>query len=230
MLTLKLERLFGTVCVLCGLPASGTRICRHCVKVLPWNNRFCDRCGQSVTLAQTIGINCAACQQRLPNFSRARAPFHYAFPVDTALKKMKFRRQLSLAPAFAEFLLPVLLTDFEKCDALIPVPLHRWRHVTRGFNQAHELCRPLGRATKLPIIQPAMRVKATRPQSGLTADERSRNLKNAFVVEEKIRYRHPLIIDDVITTGATCDQLAVALLDAGASEVSVLTAARSSQF
>jgi len=143
---------------------------------------------------------------------------------------MKFRRQLSLAPAFAEFLLPFLRTDFQKCDALIPVPLHRWRHVARGFNQAHELCRPLGRATKLPIIQPATRIKATSPQSGLSAKERSKNLKNAFVVQEKIRYRHPLIIDDVITTGATCDQLARALLDAGASKVSVLTAARSSQF
>jgi ComF family protein len=221
--------IFGDACVLCGLPGNGDRICKLCVGVLPWNDVVCDCCGQPVDLPGTSGVSCATCQQRSPDFNRARAPFLYAFPVDTALKKMKFRRQLSLAPAFAGLLLPVLRTEFANCDALVPVPLHRWRHVTRGFNQADELCRPLTRTTGLPVLDSAVRIRATRSQSGLSAEERRRNLNDAFIVRGKISCRHPLIIDDVITTGTTCNQLARALLHAGASKVSVLTVARSSR-
>jgi len=161
-------------------------------------------------------------------FYRARAPFHYAFPVDAALKKMKFRRQLAIAPAFAELLLPVLQAEFSRCDALVPVPLHRWRHVTRGFNQARELCKPLSKMTNIPVLDSAVRVKATGSQSGLSAAERRRNLHGAFVARSGLHSRYPLIIDDVITTGTTCSQLAHALRQAGASRVGVLAVAHSS--
>jgi len=142
---------------------------------------------------------------------------------------MKFRRQLTFAPAFAEILLGVLLAEFAECDALVPVPLHRWRHVTRGFNQALELARPLAKKTGLPIIQTVTRNRATSSQTGLSAAARRTNLEDAFVVHGDLQYRHPLIIDDVITTGATCNQLAKSLLAAGAKNVGVLAVAHSSQ-
>jgi ComF family protein len=150
----------------------------------------------------------------------------YAFPVDTALKALKFRHRLWYVPAFAELLLPELSLHFPDVDALVPVPLHHRRHAARGFNQAYELCKLLGRRTGLPLILAARRTRRTGPQAGLNAIERRRNLRNAFRVTEKLRCRHPLIVDDVMTTGETCRQLAVALQKAGATTVSVLTVAR----
>ena len=157
---------------------------------------------------------------------KARAPLIYDFPVDDVIKAIKFRRQLWYVPALGELLLRNLQSDFAEVDALLPVPLHRWRQVKRGFNQAMELCRPLRKGTGLPILTQAVRIRATTAQTGLKAKERKRNLQNAFAVSGRLNSRHPLIVDDVITTGETCSQLAVELLRAGANSVSVLTVAR----
>ena len=152
--------------------------------------------------------------------------FLYEFPVDVILKKLKFNRQTAFAAALAEVLLPTLRNEFPDCDALVPVPLHAMRHCRRGFNQADELSRPIARATGLPEILCVKRRRATQPQTGLDPAERRRNLKDAFKVTEPIRNRHPVIIDDIVTTGATCNQLARVLLDAGAERVGVLAVAR----
>lgn len=223
----KLLRRLSSPCVLCGLDAAGGRICGRCLAVLPWNRCYCAHCGQPLLVATSPGVSCGACQRDPPPWRKARAPLQYAFPVDSALKKMKFRRQLVYAPAFAELLLPLLRSEFADCDALLPVPLHRWRHVTRGFNQAHELCRPLAAATGLPVCHPLRRVRATPSQSGLSAAARQRNLRKAFAMHGTLPCRKPLLVDDVITTGATCRQLTLSLLDAGAHEVSVLAVAHS---
>jgi ComF family protein len=161
----------------------------------------------------------------LPPFEKARAPLKYEFPVDAVIKAIKFQRQLWYVPVCAELLLQTLISEFTEVDALLPVPLHRWRQMTRGFNQAMELCRPLQKATGLPIITQAVRVRATSAQTGLNAAERKKNLRGAFVVFGTLESRHPLIVDDVMTTGETCSQLAVTLKEAGAESVSVLTVA-----
>jgi ComF family protein len=150
----------------------------------------------------------------------------YQFPVDAALKAFKFGHALYYVPAFAELLLAEFLLSFEHSDALVPVPLHRWRHATRGFNQAIELCRPLCQGTGLPVLRNVRRIRRTPSQSGLDAGSRRRNLKNAFAVEGAFSARYPLIVDDVMTTGETCRQLARTLLEAGAVSVDVLTVAR----
>ena len=172
------------------------------------------------------GRECRDCARKPPPFLAARAALTYAFPVDAALKALKFRRQLHYVPAFAGLLEPLLVQSFSTADALVPVPLHRWRHATRGFNQARELCRPLARRSGLPILGTAQRIRHTRPQAGLDAAARRRNLENAFVIRGRLGCRHPLIVDDVMTTGETCRHLAHALLEAGSETVSVLTVAR----
>lgn len=193
---------------------------------MPWIGVICELCGQPLPAAQPAGVVCADCQEKPPAFMKARAPCTYDFPLDTALKALKFKRQLCYVPALAGLLLPVLEQEFSECDALVPVPLHRIRHALRGFNQATELCRPLRRATGLPISQQVQRHRATRSQAGLTAAERNKNVKKAFIIKGRMSFRYPLIIDDVITTGATCTQMAITLLNAGAEEVGVLTVAR----
>ena len=221
-----LDALLPQSCVLCGLPDESSALCSRCRKVLPANGRCCRRCATSLDAFTTDDVECGSCQANPPVFCRAIAPFCYAFPVDAALKHLKFRRRLLFAPLFADLLLPVLRGDFADCDCLVPVPLHRWRHALRGFNQADEICRPLARASGLKMLMNVSRRQATRPQSGLTAAERRSNLRNAFAIRGAVRARYPLIVDDVMTTGSTCNELARTLLDAGAERVGVLVVAR----
>ncbi|HEX2139479.1 MAG TPA: ComF family protein [Woeseiaceae bacterium] len=214
---------FPGACVLCGTATSPQHFCARCALDLPRILNACGHC--AVPLAPSLTV-CTDCRQRPPPFIAARAALSYTFPIDAALKALKFRRHLHYVPAFAQLLEPLLSETFPSADALVPVPLHRWRHATRGFNQAQELCKPLGRKFGLPIMGHARRIRRTRPQAGLDAAARRRNLRNAFAIHGRLRCRHPLIVDDVMTTGETCRQLAAVLLDAGAETVGVLTVAR----
>jgi len=164
----------------------------------------------------------------MPPLTSAVAPLEYSFPIDVAVKKMKFKRRLLYAPAFGYLLMQSFATLPDDVDALMPVPLHWVRHAMRGFNQAAEIARPVQAATGLPIVANVRR-RQTPYQSGLSAAQRKRNLTSAFTVHGAVDYRHVLIIDDVITTGQTCCQLARVLLDAGVEQVSVLAIARATR-
>ncbi len=154
------------------------------------------------------------------------AVFDYAFPVDAALKALKFRRRLDYVPAFATLLTRTMGELPSDIDALLPVPLHWRRQLQRGFNQAVELGRALHADTGLPMLCNIRRCRATPYQSGLPAEARHANLRAAFEAQESLSSRHVLIIDDVITTGTTCLELAKTALAAGAGKVSVLAVAR----
>lgn len=223
-----INRLVREMCVFCGLFESHTGICAHCEDVLPRNENFCCHCGQPMDAPSTGASPCGACIAKQPVFDLARAPMRYEFPVDVALKKLKFNRKLQFAPPLARLLEPVVRQSFSACDVLVPVPLYRWRHARRGFNQADELCNTLAKLTNLPVLLTTKRRRATRSQSGLDAAARLKNVRSAFVVDQPVRFRYPLIVDDVITTGATCNELADALKQAGAPRVGVLAVARSS--
>ena len=213
-------------CVICGLSLAEGHFCGACRSDLPWTGIACERCGKPLAVPLPPGAYCSDCQLRPPPFEKAFAPLLYIFPVDGALKALKFRRQLFYAPAFGKLFLPLLEEIFTDVDALLPVPLHPRRHARRGFNQAAELCRPLRRKSGLPVIGNVRRVRFTKPQTGLDALDRRRNMKAAFAVHGRLYFRHPLVVDDVITTGETCRQLAGTLLAAGAERVSVLAVAR----
>ncbi len=159
-------------------------------------------------------------------FAVAVAPLAYEFPVDAAIRLFKFHRKLHYASAFGELLCAAAADLPADIDALLPVPLHWLRHGVRGFNQAAEICRPLQQASGLPVMRNVVRIRRTPYQSGLGARERRRNLSGAFVVRGTVRARHVLLVDDVITTGETCTQLARELLARGAQKISVLALAR----
>jgi ComF family protein len=220
------QRWVSARCAFCDGAAETGSLCRLCTRLMPWNHCFCECCGRPQPATQPTGVTCAACQRQPLPYHVARAPLVYAFPVDAALKAIKFRRQLWYVPAFAHLLSGVIEGEFSDADALVPVPLHRWRHMRRGFNQANELCVPLQRACGLPVVHRVRRTRATQPQTGLSAAARRKNVAGAFAVTGDIGCRRPVIIDDVMTTGATCSQLAHTLLDAGAERVYVLTVAR----
>lgn len=193
-------------CVFCGagLDISVAPVCGGCHGDLPWTTpRF-----------------------ELPPFVFAAAPLEYAFPVDAAIKAMKFRRKLCYAPAFSSLLETTLHLLPGDVDALLPVPLHWRRQMMRGFNQAIEIARPLSRRTGISVVGQVTRNRATPYQSGLAAAHRRRNLKGAFSMRGELNARHVLIVDDVITTGATCRELATLVLEAGVEKVSVLAIAK----
>ncbi len=221
-----LARCVPAVCAFCRLrPAPGS-LCEGCRADLPQLGHTCRACAEPLPDAPQAGLICARCQQCKPPWASCRAVLPYAWPVDVALRRLKYSRQLVFAAAFGELLAEHAAQDGQGIDALCPVPLHRWRHLRRGFNQAEELCRPLQRRLALPVMQNVMRTRHTAPQSGLGRQARQKNLQDAFRVVGRCGPRHPLVIDDVMTTGETCRQLALALLAQGAESVSVLTVAR----
>lgn len=154
------------------------------------------------------------------------APVAYAFPIDAAVKALKFRRRLYYAPGLAQLLLAALHELPGDIDAVQPVPLHWRRRWFRGFNQSVEIGRPIAKRRGVPMLTAVRRVRATPFQSGLSARERASNLKSAFLVRGSLQYAHVLIIDDVITTGSTMRQIARVLKSAGVDKVSALAVAR----
>lgn len=219
-------------CVFCGIRTGelGEQLCRGCRDDLPWIGAACSKCAAPQHVELPAGVHCARCQARPPPFEVTLAPLRYEFPVDAGLKALKFGRRLPYAVAFAgvlaDYAQPRLPAD---ADGLLPVPLHPWRLARRGFNQAHELCRPLTERLRLPLVNVARRCRATPYQSGLTASERRKNLRDAFVARGTSPYCHLVIVDDVVTTGETARQLANVLLEAGVERVSVLAVARAVQ-
>jgi ComF family protein len=213
-------------CVLCGDSSCKTSLCLRCRDILPVVTNACERCAAALPARQLRGVACGRCQIDLPLFERTIAVLQYAYPVDVALKALKFNAKLHYAPAFADLMLPLLQTEFPGCDALVPVPLHRWRHAGRGFNQAGEIAGTLARKSGVPMRRSVLRIRATPSQSGLDADARRRNLQHAFAAQRLLRCRHPVIVDDVMTTGETCRQIARVLIEAGAESVGVLVVAR----
>lgn len=221
-----LDCLFPRNCILCAAHLDAGTVCDECRADLPWIERACPTCALPTDLADRAATPCADCQRRPLPVTGVVAPLAYRFPVDELVKALKFRRQAHLAPAFADLLVPALTGAGLAPTALVPVPLHRWRHGVRGFNQAAEIARGLSRHLDLPVRHMARRVRSTRPQPGLGAEARRCNVRDAFRVVRRPGCRHALIVDDVITTGETCRALATALLNAGVEEVSLVALAR----
>ena len=218
-------------CAFCGtrlrLPAAP--VCDACASDLPWIDKACGRCAAPLAAELPHDVWCADCQQAPPPFTTALAPLSYAFPIDAAIRALKFHRKLYYASVLSDILLQSISRVPQDVDALLPVPLHWRRQARRGFNQAIELCRPICRRTGIAMLQQLVRCRATPYQSGLAAQHRRRNLQAAFNVRGRIRAHHVLIVDDVITTGATCRELASVLLEAGVRRVSVLAVARAAR-
>lgn len=195
----------------------------------------CVFCGTRTTDAERH--ICAGCMEDLPAlvspppapdspFVAEISPYAWAFPVDAAIKALKFRRRLFYGPALAQLLCAACAELPPDVDAVLPVPLHWRRKWFRGFNQALEIARPVAGHLGVPLVRNARRRRATPAQSGLSAAARAKNLRAAFGVRGELPYRHVLIVDDVITTGATVRELARVVVEAGAEMVSALAVAR----
>ena len=183
---------------------------------------------------------CAPCEQSLPLADPALrpgpeplrssyAPFAYGHPLDHLVHVLKYRGQLAAGRVLGSLLgsRVAALGLGRDADALVPVPLHRTRHATRGFNQSAEIARWVSRQLG-PKVDPrlAERRRATLPQVGLTLPEREANLRGAFLGAARVSGRRVVLIDDVTTTGRTLQELAAALIAAGAVTVDAWCVAR----
>ena len=217
-------------CALCAGPAPDNReLCDECHADLPRVEHSCPRCGLGIGAADIAGM-CGSCVIRPPRFHRAVAPMAYDYPVDRLVLGLKFGRRIHLARALAQGIAAKAREQIEQDllempDALIPVPLHPRRLAKRGFNQAEEIARFIGREIGVPVVGDlCRRVRQTRMQSRLNDQERRSNVARAFQCSRSPE--RPAIVDDVVTTGATADALAAALITAGADRVQVWAVAR----
>jgi ComF family protein len=220
--------LFPSQCRLCGV-ATGTalRLCPPCLANSPWIRNACTQCGTPLPV-QAEDSRCGRCQQRPPAFDTTTALFHYQPPVDYLIKQLKFAHELALIPLLSALLSARLTTRAAPLPALlVPVPLHHTRLRERGFNQATELARRVGRELGIRSDHRlCKRNRDTRPQSLLSPNARRLNLRNAFSVQGSGVAGHVAIIDDVMTTGHTSNELARVLKQAGAERVEVWVIAR----
>ncbi len=223
--------LFPHICCLCGHHSHSKRdLCATCITCLPGLLDRCYRCGLRLT-GLDDPICCKACLNSPPPFDRLLALFSYDPPATRLITGLKFGRQLSKGSVLGELLADAVCQEWYKDgvfpEAIIPVPLHAKRLRQRGFNQALELLWPLKRRLKLPILlDVCQRVRATKPQSGLSAAKRKQNLQQAFKIMKPIPFQHVAIMDDVVTTGTTVSALSRSLKEAGVLQIDVFCICR----
>jgi ComF family protein len=232
--------LYPPRCAVCGdrfgLEAE-RRVCERCLaRVERIPEPICAICGAPMASATLVEDRCAQCLDRRPHFARARAIARYRPSAESdrrslpsLIRRHKYGLDQSLQKALAEFLGDELPYSSADCDVVIPVPLHQRRLWWRGFNQAALLAMTISRRLAKPIeLDALMRSRMTTPQTSQDHDARRRNVRRAFSVSRpaRIRGRRVLLIDDVMTTGATVDECARVLVAAGAARVDVLTLAR----
>jgi ComF family protein len=220
------------VCLNCHEPlASHAALCAHCWQRIDFiRTPLCDRLGLPLPYCSGEVSLSSAALRRTPDYGRARAVARFDGVMRELIHRLKYSDRHELLTLFTPMMRSAGHELIPAADCLVPVPLHRWRLWHRRFNQAAMLAGRLGRMTGLPVeFQALARVKRTVSQVNLSWDERRRNVEAAFAVlpghAERIQGRHVLLIDDVVTTGATVEACARVLKAAGAREVDVLALA-----
>lgn len=228
-----LSRAIPSSCALCGSNGN-LALCDACSEhFLAARENRCRQCGLPVSAS---GMHhpqrCGVCLTTPRAFDATIVAADYAAPLDHLVLALKFGSRLALAPLFARLLHQAIRqNDLPKPDLLTAVPLGEKRLAERGFNQALEIARPLARTLAVPL-EPRLlsRSRETLMQSRLHPDERHRNIRQAFIPEphaiERIRGRHVAVVDDVMTTGETLNEVAATLKRCGASRVTNLVFAR----
>ena len=234
MLRSLVYRLLPLRCVVCELHpgAPATSICTQCeADFFAADTARCERCAICVPDGQTSAPRiCGRCLANVPHFDATTTLADYVSPVDGMVIALKFTARLDLAQFFGRLLANRLSSAMPPApdDAVvIPVPLAFERARQRGFNQSHHIARAFAIAThRRLIVDRLLRIRHTPPQQSLALKERRRNIRGAFAVEGSLSGQHVFVVDDVMTTGSTLDEVARVLKQAGAAHVHNLIVAR----
>jgi ComF family protein len=232
-----LNLVYPDACFLCATPVFRSReygVCSLCwqkILALKILSPRCPSCGLPLpNFEEDSNHLCGSCLQQLPSYSGARSFGYYAAEVRRVIHELKFDGRRHLVELLAPLLAGVFGDSWDRSDFdyITAVPLHPKRRRERGFNQAELLAKGLCQRIAIPYIHTLKRLQYTLPQVGLTDSQRRANIRQAFhcIDPQKIAKCRILLIDDVMTTGATVAGAAQTLVKAGAGSVSVLTVAR----
>ncbi|MGB0720576.1 MAG: ComF family protein, partial [Bdellovibrionales bacterium] len=196
---------------------------------------FCVKCGEPFAFEVEGDLHCTACLDHPPPYETARAALAYNDSSRDLVLGFKHADQTHAVKAFVPWLKLAGADMLAEADALIPVPLHRWRLLKRRYNQAAIMATALSRETGLPVLYDALlRTRATPAQGHMDRDKRAKNVRKAFAVHPKyadaIKGKTLILIDDVYTTGSTVKECTKVLLKSGAARVHILTLARVTKF
>jgi ComF family protein len=219
-----LDWVYPPVCAACGVP--GYPLCKNCENEIQFiNGKLCSICGGAI---RQNGVRCEECEKNPPAFDSARSLAFYGGVIRECIHSLKYGNNRTLGKYFAELLKPIVDREGWIIDAVIPVPLSQERLKERGYNQTAAIAHPLGLFMERSYQPYGLKqVRDTRSQVGLSAGERRLNVIDAFeAVPELVFQKNILLIDDVMTTGATLEACAAALKEAGCGSIYCLTIAR----
>lgn len=219
-----LDLLLPQDCLLCLAPARNQLLCPACHNDLPWLPKaVCPICA----LPTVAGAVCGACLSKPPAFDATLASFRYSFPLDRLIQTLKYRHNLATVEFLATALQQTAAPHAMDVDLLLALPLSAQRLAARGFNQSLELARPLAQELQLPLaVAGYSRTLNTPPQARLPWQARQKNIRGAFRCALDLSDKHVVVIDDVMTTGATLNEFARTLKKQGARRVSNWVVAR----
>ncbi len=233
VLNLALDVLLPHQCLRCAaVVETAGALCPGCWDEVAFlEPPFCQACGVPFEFDPGVDMLCAACVREPPVYERARAVVTYDEASRGLVLALKHGDRTDAAPAFGRWMVRAGGALVGDADVAVPVPLHWTRLFTRRYNQAALLAAAVARAARIPMAPDALvRRRRTPSQGKLNAARRRRNVRGAFIAHPRHRHliegRRVLLIDDMLTTGATVSACSRALLDAGARAVDVLTLAR----
>ena len=230
-----LHRGLPYTCVLCGGDGDeACDLCSACRADFPYITTACQHCGQSLPAGcladAAVSLVCGQCLKKPPLYQKAISLCAYEPPISWLIQGLKFNGKLQYGRLMAKLMLDHLGRNWAgivRPELIIPVPLHPNRLRSRGFNQAMELALPIAEGLTIPLdANSCVRVLDTPPQSDLPAKKRKANVRKAFALVGNISAKNIAIVDDVMTTGATVNELAKLLLRNGAQSVQVWVMAR----
>ena len=229
---LALDIALPTLCVACREPVDGEGVCAECWAKLSFIAKpYCPRLGIPFVYDPGPELLSMEAIANPPAYARARAAVRYDDVARTLVHALKYQDRTDLAPAMGRWMARAGRELLEEADALVPVPLHWQRAWGRRYNQSGALARVIARQSGVKVASEALRrVRPTQQQIGSSRSQRASNVQGAFKVADhrrsEIQGRRVVLIDDVLTTGATVDACARALLRAKAASVDVLVFAR----
>lgn len=215
-------------CALCGRSGQDDLdLCVGCEADLPVNDNVCEHCAEPLPRELSQPALCGACLKQPPVFDACVAPFLYRFPTDRMIQGLKYRGDLVYGRILGQLLARHLARRRTRPELIIPVPLGSKRYRERGFNQARELALPICKTLGLTLRGDLLiRHRETREQAVLDRNERLKNTQHAFALTAPLSARHLAIVDDVVTTGSTVNEISKVLRAAGAEWIEVWAVAR----
>jgi len=226
-----MDILIPPLCLGCEKPvAESQALCADCWKAIQFIDKpYCVHCGAPFDLPVEEGTLCAACLDKPPLYDAARSAVVYNDASKPFILRLKHADQLHPIPGLAAWMVRAGAAFWSEADLLVPVPLHRWRLWRRRYNQAALLAQAMAKQVRVPVaVDLLRRDRATPSQGHLDAKARHENVAGAFSLRAgaDMQGRRIVLIDDVLTSGATVSACAEVLLKAGAARVSVVTLAR----